>query len=71
MSDTKKFKYIICDTYGEPPVGTNSLQVALAHAVTEDYWVINTETQEYLSSTGEEAVEISAVPGEQHSSAEK
>ena len=62
----QKFKYIICDMYGDPPVGTNNLQIALDHAATEDYWVINTETQEYLYGEDEDEA-IKAIPSEQHS----
>jgi len=46
--------YLICPLDGEYPMYTNNLQVALDHAVTEEYTVVNLATNHVIQSDGSE-----------------
>lgn len=43
-----KFRYIIVSDWGEHPLGTDSLEVALDYARTQEWRVIDTATNEHM-----------------------
>lgn len=57
----QKFKYLIQNIWGDAPTATNDDKVAVDHAESDNYYVINTETQEWLKVDGVTWVPIEAI----------